>query len=65
MNGRIVLATPIIMEKRVPNTRTARKNNQNLKSNNRLENAVIEMKKMESSSLSLRNQYIDVIIGKE
>ena len=62
-NGETSLATPIIMAKYFPNDWNTRKNNKNLKCNNKLENAAIKRKKLECSSLI--SQYVDAIIGKE
>ena len=59
-NGKTSLATPIIIAKYFPNDLNTRKNNKNLKFNNKLAIAVIQ-----GGRLPLISQYIDVIIGKE
>ena len=57
-NGKTSLATPIIIIKYFPNDGNTRKNNKNLKFNNKLAIAVIQR-----GGLPLISQYIDVIIG--
>ena len=59
-NGEISLATPRIMAKYFPYDWNTRKNNKNLKCNNKIEIAVISR-----DCFSLISQYTDVMIGKE
>ena len=61
-NGKTSSATPIIMEKYFPYDSNTRKNNKNLKFNNKIEIAVISVNWGDGPLVS---QYIDAIIGKE
>ena len=63
-NGKTSLATPRIMEKYFPYDRNTRKNNINLKVNNKIEIAVICLT-ISWEDGPLISQYIDVIIGEE
>ena len=58
-NGKTSFATPIIMTKYFPNDGNTRKNNKNLKFNNKLESD----KSQRDGSVPVLIQYIEVIMG--